>query len=653
MSNPFFRRATEYIRDDSAFLSIVSPDPLTTFIGRHPKRDALFDLPARVIGSPGSGKTMMATLLEFRLLEAVLRDQSNDNNRELAAAFATSGFSEGGYPLVAAVRLPLEFQYRDFWELPYDDVLKTKLMLSLVQARAVLGLCRHLTANNRRPLSAIKFIPRENVEAQLEGIGGRTIEGIRARAHEVERAVYGISAGLLAPSVEDIPAAARDPYEPFRVIREIELDWDGVSRRVKPLVILDDAHTLHPRQFEELFRALAGREMQVGRWLMMRMDTLSPATVFQSTKEDAFPGLKAERDYIDIFMQPHGDRTAERRTFRRMAANMADRYLARVTSLRDRNFTQFSRLVPAEPPLLPSGKIEELRNLLDRDQKRFSVTPNRRKEFEAKVTKYAKGSKSSDVGIDVQLAMIRVLMHRYAKRIAPGLFEELDPDPKIQLKADSDVANAARAHLHVLFGRPYHFGFDVICDASSENAELFLHLAGTLVTRMETRIIRNVDPALTPDQQQTELRAKSTEIIEGWSFPFSRNIRLLTSKAAIECVQETNLGNAPLGPGANAVGILEEEMSKLLDTDSELAMTLKFAIAYGAIHAERNYNQGGKLWCLLELSGPVCIRYGLPFNRGGFLERTPRDLENMIRSDGAQAVRVTVGETSTSVVSER
>ena len=32
------------------------------------------------------------------------------------------------------------------------------------------------------------------------------------------------------------------------------------------------------------------------------------------------------------------------------------------------------------------------------------------------------------------------------------------------------------------FGRPYYFGMDVLCDGASENAELFLQLAGRLVT---------------------------------------------------------------------------------------------------------------------------------------------------------------------------
>ena len=90
MANPFLRRATEYIRDDASFLAIVSPSPLTTFLAKHPRRDDLFDVPVRIVGAPGSGKTMLATLAEFRLVEAIMRDQTSPTNRDLASALSRS-----------------------------------------------------------------------------------------------------------------------------------------------------------------------------------------------------------------------------------------------------------------------------------------------------------------------------------------------------------------------------------------------------------------------------------------------------------------------------------------------------------------------------------------------------------------------------------
>ena len=133
---------------------------------------AMFDLPVRVIGSPGSGKTMMASLVEFKLVEAILRDQNSSGNRLLAAALNESGFTDDDVPLIAAVRLPMESEYRDFWELPYEDSIKTRLIASLIQARAVLGLVRNLTASRQRSASEITFHTREDAAAQLTSIGG-------------------------------------------------------------------------------------------------------------------------------------------------------------------------------------------------------------------------------------------------------------------------------------------------------------------------------------------------------------------------------------------------------------------------------------------------------------------------------------------------
>jgi len=92
MANPFLRRATEYVRDDASFLAIVSPAPLTTFLAKSKHKDDMFELPVRIIGEPGSGKTMLATLAEFKMVEAILRDLSGQTHRDLASALAEAGF---------------------------------------------------------------------------------------------------------------------------------------------------------------------------------------------------------------------------------------------------------------------------------------------------------------------------------------------------------------------------------------------------------------------------------------------------------------------------------------------------------------------------------------------------------------------------------
>lgn len=626
MSNPFFRRATEYIRNDSQFLAVVSPEPLTTFIAKHPSKDVLLDMPVRIIGNPGSGKTMLASMVEFRLIEKILRDQSTDGNRALLAALTQCSLCEALQPRVAGVRLPMETEYRDFWELPYDPAVKTKLVISLIQARAMLGLIRNLTASRHRTLDGLRFVAREGAEAQLEQIGGTNSRMILERAKEVERAIYAIGASLIPPDLSDIPQSARDPYQPFEAIRAIEIDWNGEPLELRPLVALDDVHTLHPDQFSALFRALARREVVIARWMMMRMDALSPSEVFQSVEDD-LPGLKIERDYIDIVMQDKSDRSSDRRSFRKMAADMADRYFRLVDELQIRGYVKFRELLSTEPPTLPNGKIEELRRALDRDQRNAGIAPTRRAAIERLVASYLKGAtapRSRGSQEDLRLGMTRVLMHRYAVRVAretPLFADVVDSEPRLPLKADAGVAEAARIHLHEQYGRPFHYGLDDVCDASDENAELFLHFAGALVERMQTRALLGHDPALTPAQQQSALQQKAEEMIEAWSFPYSQRVRALTANIAAECHAASQQPNAHLGAGANAIGIPESEMQRLLKTGEEIVLVLKFAVAYGAIVAQRNYGQGSKNWCLLELSGPVCLRHGLTLKRGGFLER--------------------------------
>src|SRR3546814_14295425 len=115
---------------------------------------------------------------------------------------------------------------------------------------------------------------------------------------------------------------------------------------------------------------------------------------------------------------------------------------------------------------------------------------------------------SSDLP-EVRLAMARILMARYANRISSmqaSLFEDFDPAPKTPLKADAAIAEAARVQLYAGSGRALHYGFDTLCDASTENAELFLQLAGALVSRMETQAIRGRALNLTAPAQHEQER---------------------------------------------------------------------------------------------------------------------------------------------------
>src|SRR3546814_4971145 len=50
----------------------------------------------------------------------------------------------------SAIRLPMESEYRDFWELPYEALVKNKLLWTAIQAKTILALIRQLTTGGTR-----------------------------------------------------------------------------------------------------------------------------------------------------------------------------------------------------------------------------------------------------------------------------------------------------------------------------------------------------------------------------------------------------------------------------------------------------------------------------------------------------------------------
>ncbi|HEY0469536.1 MAG TPA: hypothetical protein VGC79_35345 [Polyangiaceae bacterium] len=628
MSNPFEKRATEYLRDDeAAFLSLISPEPLRTYLAAEANKGHLFERLMCIIGTPGSGKTTIATLLESRMVEAVLADREKDGYKDIISALDACKVVERGEQKIAAVRLPMEGEYRDFWELPYDEALRTRLVLAIIQARAVLGLVRNLT--QRHAVHDIRFVPRADAEAALAQIGGGATDALLERAREVERAVYDIGARLVPPKVEGLAESAVRPFRPFDVIEAVEITYpDGSKKSLKPLVILDDAHTLHPRQFALVFRDLARREIRIGRWIMMRLDTLTPATSLGKSGNALEPELKLNRDYSEVFLNRPKDRLKARNSFRSMARSMADRYLRRHPTFERRQYRHFAPLLSTQPDTLAKQTQEKLAGEIEKTAARLHISKSRVSDLRAEVARYATSALNQDVGADVQAAMLNILLHRYSKRVPQkSLFEgEGDPAPRQSVTADAGVAEGARVHLRHAEGRALHYGLQSVSDASTENAELFLHLSAALVNRMETRLINGDQPELPSRVQDRILQERAERIISNWSFPYADKVRLMLGGMAKDCIAESLLPNAPLEGGANAVGIPQQEFEALLAVSTPLSQVLHFATAYNAITIQPEYGQGNKLWCLIELGGPVILANSLTLRRGGFLERQVADL---------------------------
>lgn len=634
MENPFHRRATEQLRDDEAFLSIVSPQPLSYFLKRPAEKGTLYDRLVMLGGTPGSGKTTLARLFEFSALSAVLRSTGSTDYESVAGALEQCGAIKEGSPALLGCRLPMETDYREFWQFPYSDTLRSGLLFTFIQSRAILSWFRQLHAAGVAP-SEVTLVAERDSGAGLDAVGGSNGDQVLKKAREVERAVYEIVGSLVPPTEADLSTAVTGTYRPFDVISKIQLQSpaiaNGKALQLVPLVILDDAHWLHPAQFEAVKHWLARRELRIARWMISRFDILQPSEALQAVSEDrsekpTYPGLSAERDIESVLLQSWASRRDQRNAFRKMGRDMAERYLHKHSLLGQRRLVDITSLLSEAPQTLSASKISDLTIQIASTQAKLKISESRRNELEASIIEF---QGKDDLGDDVRLAMLGILLHRYFKRTKgqATLFGD-DPEPSRPTVANDGVYDAALLHLLHRFDRPYFFGADTLCDASSENAELFLQLSAILVDTVATQVIRSRPAVLDASTQHRLLRDRATRIIDAWSFPYVEKVRSLVRLIASKCVETSLQPNGWLTP--NSYGLLQTEFDSLASSNSEAARVLQFAVAYNAILVVPRYDCKGREWCLLELGGPVCLSQGLTLKRGGFLEGSVAELGAMI-----------------------
>ena len=637
MSNPFEKRATEYLRDNEAFLALVSPEPLTTFFEKPANEGRLYDRLTVIIGTPGSGKTTLARLFQFSTLQVLLRNSSFTSHKPLIDVLTACGAINNGLPTLIGCRIPLEGEYREFWEFPYAEELKVGLMIALLQARAMLAWIRDINASGVS-LECIEIVPRSDAEASLSEIGGVNGLNLRERAREIELAIYKIVAALIPPDVKDIEGnVAVTAYRPFDVIESFRITTGGGQLILRPLVIFDDAHSLHSTQFKILKRWLTRREMKVARWVLTRLDILKPSDVLldsAATNKKEEPGVNHSREITDIWMQDRKYRARQRRVFRKMAKDMANRYLTQMEIFSRRNLNDLGDLLITMPKVVSLGRRKKILEQVDKLQYCYNISDTCRSSMEQEICHYLNNSKLNESVEDLRDAMLLILMERHGNRNSqPSLFsEDLDEmEIKQPLAVKSGVVDGARIHLMHNYEQPYYYGIDALCDGSSGNVEQFLHFAGILVSQIETRLIRQKSATLDSDIQHKLLRQRAEEMLLEWDFPYHQQVRQLADGIATECLAKSLEGNASFGGGVTAFGILQNEFDEIPYTSPNLAQVLQFGIAYNAFMLVPGYRKENKMWCLIELGGALLLHHGLTLKRGEFLKRRTENLISFLR----------------------
>ena len=291
-----------------------------------------------------------------------------------------------------------------------------------------------------------------------------------------------------------------------------------------------------------------------------------------------------------------------------------------------RNRTSLASLLVDEPVVSSESDQKRIRASLNGFVKRAKIPDSVVRELRASVDGYSKRP-PADAALADQ--MLLILLNRYTKRRPQrGLFDDQTSDLKMP-QASSGVEAGARIQLFHKIQRPFYHGVDDLCDASGENVEQFLRLAGSLVEVAELNIIRRRNViSLSPKAQDKLLRERAIQMLKDWQFPMHVEVRALVNGVAEVCREKSLEPNAPLDAGANALGIPQSDYDLLFTEQPHLARVLQFAVAHNAVSLVPNYPQGGngREWCLIEVCGPAALVHGLTLRRGGFVEG---DLEKL------------------------
>lgn len=624
MDNPFKKRATEYFEDPASLILVLSPEPLRRFFEGN--ASAYFDRLVTVVGTPGSGKTSIARLVEFDTVIALLRSLHSKDHKDLAQTLGECEMLADSRPKILACRLPTTSDVRNIWELPYSVKIRHGLLRSLIQARAVLGWLRKLEGVGVN-LARIRIIAREQSEVQASLICTADPLAFRAHARAVEEKVFKIITALVPPSESELATSGPETtYEAFQIIESFlvpEISGiQGGELTLRPLCIVDDAHELHPDQYSEVNSWLKNREIKVARWLMTRVDAVSPEALRKAlqTPESGQFGSTKDRDWILKLMQ-RGTAATEKRGYRATVKDIARRYIDQMPVLRRRG-VQLDNCLAAASPELTTSQFKDLEKSVLTVAKASGFSHERLDQIRSWIP--------SHVGADEKLALTRILIHREMRRTPQAeLFTteapaaETLPEPR---NVGSQLINGAALQLFHEFGKPFYYSFECLADASGENIEQFIHLAGVLVDQIETRVVRGRDPNLDARAQNSILIEAAKGTIRSWNFPHSSEVRRLIEFIVERCKQRTLAPNAPLDDGANAFGIPQSEMERFQRDGGKLVPVLHYALAYNAITLHESYECKRKTWCLFQLGGLPILANGLTFSKGGFCEGTLSEL---------------------------
>lgn len=625
--NPFRTRHSEAAARDAhlftstfgpEILSVIPPPPFNQFYV--------------IRSAPGAGKTSMMKALTPTILYHVHENRTRLSS--LHSFLEDYGVIDDIGPVIMGVLENLQVGYSGFADLAIPDELRTRLLFRLIDSRIMQGCVRAALTlsggSSESDPARVEIRPQDAaVVRALDRLGGSSGAGIIRAAEGAEDELLDLFDQLILDD-EVVPIGHSRLYS-IMALSGSEIWVDDEPLRARPLIMLDDVHTLERHHRDAVLSELGARSHSIGRWVATRSIAL--------TDDELLGAGVAGRDYDVIEVEALArektaagsaakrlsGQTLSHHRFRKMLLDIADKRAGRV----------LDRLLPDNRTLTDLLSLEPEASLGGEGNR---LVPALRRRIETRASQDARYAEWFEGTVELEgrdgaarLAELEVLIERDSRRTQGELFSDFSLGlDELGRRGSSSLREAAFLRVCNEFGLPYYTGPDTFARLGSANIEQFLEICGDLTAKLISQDAMGRALALSAEVQDRVVRDASREYYRSLvNLPDGDLVVRFVDAVGKLSLNEAKKPTLPYPPGVTGTALSMNDRSRLRDLKSpssvpgalELRSALVSAIANNVVWIELDYRVKNGRFMVIYLNRLLCPRFDMPLGLGGFRER--------------------------------
>ena len=613
--NTFRLRAAEHTTEDGAFLALVGHQMLDSL-----PKDELWNRLVIFESAPGAGKSTLLRLFRPSVLNAVRNLGTQPEYRQLHDRLVELGaLSELG-PQVLGVLVDCREQYAVIEDLPIEDHLRLRWFFGLMDARLTLLTLRALLRSRGhsfpQDLCKMDFIPRDDSALMVGSEIPTPVELYESARMTEDVLTQALNRLTVLPQEVD---GLRTRLETLRHFSAVDVYVKGELLRERIMFMFDDADALAQRQRDALRHDLEHRDLEVGRWIALRLQALSMSELLSYGRTEG-------RDFSMVRIEEWAKQ------------NRGTVFSHLLDEVANRRVSQAQVGVSNFASVLAGAVADEKEGLSVLESARETAfhAAGKSKLFEGWLDfMEGYGPSMSNLEMAKRWRALAIRIERIKRK--PQLALELPlPNSEIKILDDSGVVSAAELFLAAENDLPYYAGERRIKQLSSSNIEQFLGLGGDLFEYfLASSAVSGRHDGISEKTQDQLVRRMSRRRFSSLlsDVPHGTAVQMLVRSIGAFAREQTYRPWASYAPGITGVAMSSEDYRKLrghkLDPDSviePLIDAISSGIAHNVFELRPEVKVKGGQSAVLYLNRALCPVFELPLGYGGFWEH---DLETL------------------------